>query len=563
MIHLTRQRDKTEAPPCIVNEQLTIHPVAPGAPGEQTALRWLGIFFDRKLTFRRHVEVRTAKARRVAQHVRSLAKTTCGPPAASLRKAVISCVLSTALYGTECWYGGRTKATKQRRQDRSSEVSARLGWHIAAINKVITTAARGILPVWRTTPIPALLRDSALPSAEAALEEARLRFAAHLQTVDASHPLTARCTAPIRSRGRGAGTPQRARTKVQRLALLLPSIPRPTLAAPHYTKDCRRDPTRGQDKKTASTQFTTWWENLPPNDLTIFSDGSEQYVDGDRRVTYGYAAYQGRRRLYTGRGSLHECSHVFDAEAVGAWRGLQVALNQPHLRLRRIWLCIDSTSVLWGIRGNAPLSSQWAFLRVHNAMEIWDIHTKWCPGHTGILGNEEADSLADREAKDPSAPFGIAANPTVSGIRTAARRQVELARQAWWKKANTGLSEWYRQWQLPYTTTKSPVELTLPRRVLSHFLAIRTTHGDFSWYHRKFHHEEANCHCTCGRPKTPDHLVRCKFTIALFRRWPTRPSWPPSDRAEGLHYLQFLLSEPLAFDSFLSLTSYYATICPR
>ncbi|RYO79006.1 hypothetical protein DL764_010061 [Monosporascus ibericus] len=43
------------------------------------------------------------------QHLRSLANSKHGPPAASLREAVVMCVTPTALYGTEAWYCGRRK----------------------------------------------------------------------------------------------------------------------------------------------------------------------------------------------------------------------------------------------------------------------------------------------------------------------------------------------------------------------------------------------------------------------------------------------------------------------
>ena len=120
------------------------------------------------------------------------------------------------------------------------EVSARLRWHIATLDKTIARAARGILPVWRTTPTVTLLRDAGLPSAASALEEARLRFATH---IDEGHPLASRTVIPNVARGRGAGQPQRLRTKVQLLGSLLPEIPRTSLVVPHYSPGCRTDPT--------------------------------------------------------------------------------------------------------------------------------------------------------------------------------------------------------------------------------------------------------------------------------------------------------------------------------
>jgi len=87
---------------------------------------------------------------------------------------------------------------------------------------VLTLAARGVLPVWRTTLTVTLYRDSGIPSAMCALEEAKLRFARRLQTVDALNPLAMRVDPPMIQRGIGAGTRMKAKTKLQRLSKLLP-----------------------------------------------------------------------------------------------------------------------------------------------------------------------------------------------------------------------------------------------------------------------------------------------------------------------------------------------------
>ena len=559
LIHLTRQRG-LYAPPVVVDDVLTINPVAPTGDN-QAALRWLGVWFDRKLTFKRHVAERVAKARKVAQHIRGLAKTTCGPPADSLRKAVVTCVLPSLLYGAEAWYGGRTKPPSINRADCTKEVSARMGWHISALDKTLAIAARGVLPAWRTTPTAALFREAGLPSATVALEEAKLRHALRLRTVDENHPLAPRTRVPPIGRGRGAGNLQRPRTKVQRLAQLLPEVPRPILAPPHYSPGCRTDPTEGQGKAKAAAAFKKWWEQLPPYEVTIFTDGSEQYVEGAKRITYGYAVYQGGSQTATGRGSLHPCSHVFDGEAVGAWRGLAHALrDQPH---RRVWLCIDSTSVIWCLRGAASPSSQWAFLRCHEALENFDVRVKWCPGHQGIQGNEEADRLAKEEAKDPHEPYEEASQPTISGIRSIARGTLHAVQGKWWTEKSPKLSQWYRQWELPYHPQDTPAELKLPRPVLARLLAIRTKHGDFAWYHRKFNHQDANLSCSCGSDKTPEHLVHCRKAAATFRNWPKRPHWPPSNRTEGLDYLKVLFNNPPSFRDLLQITEYYSKICTR
>lgn len=53
----------------------------------------------------------------------------------------------------------------------------------------LKTSMRAILPVWRTTPIAALHRESGIPPASQLLEACCIRFAARLKYLNKLHPL--------------------------------------------------------------------------------------------------------------------------------------------------------------------------------------------------------------------------------------------------------------------------------------------------------------------------------------------------------------------------------------
>jgi hypothetical protein len=120
------------------------------------------------------------------------------------------------------------------------------------------------------------------------------------------------------------------------------------------------------------------------------------------------------------------------------------------------------------------------------------------------------------------------------------------------------------KWNLTYEVKPLP-ELDLPRATLHRLLAIRLSHGDFSWYHRKFAHEDAKLLCSCGRPKTPEHIVRCRktTTAAKFQHWPQRPSVPSDNNAHGLGYLANVMAKPADFAALLKVTEFYSKIYTR
>jgi hypothetical protein len=76
-----------------------------------------------------------------------------------------------------------------------------------------------------------------------------------IQTVDKNY-LLVRCISPqIIMQGRGAGSRQHLKTKVQRLGILLSSILRPKLRKLYFINRYRADPTGSLDKKTALVEF--------------------------------------------------------------------------------------------------------------------------------------------------------------------------------------------------------------------------------------------------------------------------------------------------------------------
>lgn len=104
-----------------------------------------------------------------------------------------------------------------------------------------------MLPVWRTTLLATLFRDSGLPSPQVALEEALARLVLRLQTTDSGNLLVRRIARVCEQ--------ARPLTKLQAAGRLLPQVLRPILRPLYFSPGCRADLTKGLSKEQAAEAF--------------------------------------------------------------------------------------------------------------------------------------------------------------------------------------------------------------------------------------------------------------------------------------------------------------------
>ncbi|RYP42590.1 hypothetical protein DL767_000114 [Monosporascus sp. MG133] len=291
-----------------------------------------------------------------------------------------------------------------------------------------------------------------------------------------------------------------------------------------------------------------WQKSLPEPHLTVFSDGSKDEQDA---AGWGYAAYRNKRKIAQDKGRLG-IAEVFDAEVEGARHGLRATMR-IHAAAR-IHVCVDNTSVISGLTGNIPISSQDAFIEFQDRMTLAAVDVKWVPGHEGIEGNEEADRLAKEGVKMPTTEPNKA---TYAGARRLLERMKKQDFQDWWREALSSHKR-YQQLELDIATLKCPPELDLTRKILHRLLAAHSGHGDFDRYHRRMNHTD-HTPCSCGRYKTPNHLVFCRRTRRLRAQWP-RLSKDDYNQDLKTNWEQ-LVAMPKHFEQFLKLTEFYDKIC--
>jgi ribonuclease HI len=506
------------------------------------AMRWLGIWLDRKLTFKTHVEKWAAKAQAIAYHLKSLANTTRGPLPHAVHRAVTACIVPTLLYGAEAWYPGMTMPEKNHR-DR--ERPTRIQHLMKKMDKAIRQSIRTILPVWKTTPTPILHRESGIPPMSQLLEAVRYRFSARLKSLDDKHPLAVRTAPPpsviihklIKRRYQLAPVP--FQTRLRRTDQLLARCPRPQLIRRRFSDNTLQLASKEESAKA----FHKWLRMLPPQTILVYSDGS---LSPEGAAGYGYTVHQTGQSISNGSGRLGP-AEVFDAEATGALEGLKTALVLPQASKESIVVCLDNLAAASCLIGTPSESSQAVFLEFQSiANSHGKVSVRWIPGHAGILGNEQADALAKAGCMKPEPANAL---PTLAFLRRTARKQPRDAFDAWWAQTEP---ERYKPLGLK-VTTRCPPELRLRRPILHHLLAARSHHGDFAAYHERFKHADARLTCSCGRRKAPTHIFYCRRLPPRHRMRLTPSPTAAVNQAIGKN-----------FDKFSGMAeAFFGKVCPR
>jgi hypothetical protein len=101
LLHFHTKRDGTTKD----DEQVTLPnqtTVSPGTKGVSTeVVRWIGVWFDRKLTFSHHVKMKEASGKRAIGALARLANTEAGLSPQAMRQLYMACVVPVCDFGAE------------------------------------------------------------------------------------------------------------------------------------------------------------------------------------------------------------------------------------------------------------------------------------------------------------------------------------------------------------------------------------------------------------------------------------------------------------------------------
>ncbi|POS83913.1 hypothetical protein EPUL_002613 [Erysiphe pulchra] len=226
-------------------------------------------------------------ARLVTGHVRRLCNITRGISPGLLRQ-------STLFYRAETWYGSQTSQ-----------------WALNQVQLAINRAVRAVVPVYKTFPIPVLLRETVWGLANAWLDRIHDRLVVRIAVAD----------------------PLRRRWNSEQFNWI------------------------GATGRETGFSFFEHWTRFPsPLDFVVYSDGS---IDESGMAGAGYCVYRGSQELLYRRIPLGRNSQVYDAEVLEVVSELRTACFHWMARFaRNVFFCLDNDEAAIRLHTDSPTPSR-------------------------------------------------------------------------------------------------------------------------------------------------------------------------------------------------------------
>ena len=403
---------------------------------------FLGVTFDRTLSFSKHVFLLEAKFFPRLKALRCISASSWSPSKESLSVLYKSFLRPLLTYASPGWFPflSATNFTKLERLHRA--------------------ASRAITGCLSSSPIPLLLIEASLPPLRVTLT--------HFTLFSCERALHLPTSFPISGLARLGVKPRLCRSSWRALAsthpLMLPSTcsrealhacPRfPPWNLPSFTVESTLPTPCSRSNPPLSRQGAALahLDSFPPHDLVLWTDGCVPFAfgKGGSGVLASCSLYDTEATLSFSAGPV--CSS-FSAEACAILHAL--CWSRQHHKVCHfscLLLLSDSRSVL------ATLSSPPCFLLSQTLWQIWQelpslsscsIRLQWVPGHSFLPGNDTADELARRGALPAPSSIPCSLSPLICRIHSCL------------------ISDWRRTVSSKYFDTQVPSifteELVLPR----------------------------------------------------------------------------------------------------
>jgi ribonuclease HI len=519
IMHYSRRRAHNSSPSITLRdddgETRTVTPTA--------TVKWLGVLFDRKLRFEHHAKSLAARGENAVSSFTMLANTVRGLSHAHLRQLYISCVIPKILYACPAWWTGKQ-------------------YQIRPLERVQRRALRLICAAFKTTPIHALELEASIPPIHVQAEIHIRRCAIRFNKLPVSSPIIQRLPKEWRQNQNPTLRPPPLPFRPPSLSkiILKKSTTLQDISSHTNPEHERIDPfltppwhqsllssfhnrftlstcNPNTDKQEATDLHRTFISNLSRtnNSLLVYTDGSLLKRSGFQQAGAATVGYRGNAEIFHLQMGLGGRAEIFDAEVAG----LMMAANRAtayihdHPSISSVHFFTDCSSALSAIhKPKAEAGQHYAATFCQTISRLLTEHPElkvnlaWCPSHSGIRGNERADTLA-------KSATALARNSPIGTTRTNALRRtkvhaVKMWKREWRKSALTGRFAIANRLPPSLKPTHHFTNLKGNRELFGRTLQCRTGHAYTGEFRQQFS-LEGQYECSCGEnTETREHILR-------------------------------------------------------
>jgi ribonuclease HI len=397
------------------NTTLTVNLCGQQLPNVPTP-KFLGVTFDRLLTFRPHVDELKKKLENRIRAVKSLSGTDFGQDESTLRNLVRSTVLSVAEYGSSTY---ATFGTDRAVDD---------------VQRMINRTARVITGCVKSTPIGPLLSEANIPLIRVrALEKGEIQLERAARTKDNpvkrylhEHQQKRRILRPNFADAIHAHTEATGINEYGRECFVTPTAAKTNSNSQvtfHFTA-LPKTHTDAERRTHAENMITS----LPTVDTEAWTDGSADggTERGGAGGTIMFTTTGAKTNFANPAGRF--CSS-YHAEMVAIDAALSTIARESTSNTVR--LCTDSLSAVTRLQQGAAAQSCALGAKIWNTLNrLTSVQIVHVPAHVGLPGNEEADRLASHATTLPQLPTPIDIASATAVIKRFTKSILHTALQA-------------------------------------------------------------------------------------------------------------------------------------
>ena len=455
-------------------------------------VRWLGVWFDPKLSFKEHVSIRVSLANQAFNRLSRLANTERGLSPASIRQIYLACVISVSDYGSVLWWQGQKSFAEN-------------------FQKLQNKALRKTLGAFRTSPIRPMEIEAALAPPESRLDGQISQYALRITKLPASHPIRTEID-KIEERG-DTNKPCQINRIMKSINELVQISIRENIRRFIFPPWCSSTPIEtiiNKIDKEEATKMHRKLVNSVKNTTTtlIYTDASK--MSKNQGIGIGFHIIDmktGNIREYAN--NIGNKQLIFDGELEGIVQALELCDNESSPN-KKFLIFSDNQSSIERITKFDDSPGQSRFLRALTAAQAInekgaDATVHWVPGHSEIKGNVMADKLA----KSATTMSSIEEEMSLSWLG-------QQVRQRKFESWNNILERYKNQNDFTHPSyfkkfgwkPKSKIQIPngTKRQVASAFFQLKLGHGYFKNYLYKLGHTKSS-KCECGQKETPEHLM--------------------------------------------------------